>query len=131
MSSISFILQIQMWSQTSKTELYAKIVIGWKTLTILTKSSTLDIWLVSKYAIEMETSEQASSYFLHETHSFRKTVSKEIGQNKCKNYWIRNSKNAKLEKQLKVLKQAGLNDKRIASLQYKLTEKNFKKILIM
>ena len=58
-------------------------------------------------------------------------------QSKCKNFWIRkklsevNLKNAQLEKQLKVLKQAGLNDKeRIANLQNKLREK-IKRNLVM
>ena len=53
-----------------------------------------------------------------------------IKQSKSKYYWIRKKlgeadlKNAQLEKQLKVLKQAGLNDKkkRIVNLQNKFTE---------
>ena len=38
------------WSQTSKMELFAKIVHGVQLLTIFSKSSILGVWLGSKYA---------------------------------------------------------------------------------
>ena len=37
-------------SQTSNMDLFAKIINGWKTLTIFAKRSILDIWLGSEYA---------------------------------------------------------------------------------
>ena len=40
-------------SQTSKTELFAKIINNWKPLTIFTKSSILDVRLGSEYASEL------------------------------------------------------------------------------
>ena len=36
--------------QTSKMEYFAKVVNGWKPLTISLKSSILDVWQDSKYA---------------------------------------------------------------------------------
>ena len=39
-------------SQTSKMELFAKIVNGWKPLFIFTKGSILDLWLGSEYTSE-------------------------------------------------------------------------------
>ena len=39
-------------SQTSKMELFMKIVKGWNQLTIFEKSSVLNVWLCSEYAFE-------------------------------------------------------------------------------
>ena len=40
-------------NQTSNMDLFAKIVFGWKALTIFAKNSIQDIWLGSEYAPDL------------------------------------------------------------------------------